>query len=316
MTLSANDLLAVLGAVALAGIGGELFLKGVLGAAAALRMPKLLVATSLAAFATSSPELTVSSIAALAGAPEIGLGDALGSNVVNIALLFGLALMLGAIRIERRELGRDFALALGLPLLTFWFAADGLISRSEGGGLLVLFTLWMGMLLRAGLTAREADTSDATPDTPPAWRSLLLGVAGLAALVAAGRLFVAGATGIATAFGIDAYVVGATVVAIGTSLPELVTVLLARLRGHDDVGVGTLLGSNLFNGMAIVGIAAAIHPITASPMEIAVALGVGMFSLLLLIPGRAGVIGRGRGFMLLAAYGVFVLATVAAGRAL
>ncbi len=316
MTPSANDLLAILGAVVLAGIGGEIFLKGVLGAATALRMPKLLVATSLAAFATSSPELTVSSIAALAGAPEIGLGDALGSNVVNIALLFGLALMLGPIHIERRELGRDFALTLGLPLLTFWFATDGVISRGEGVVLLVLFSLWMGTLIRVGLTARGADMSNATADTPPVWRSLLLGVAGLAALVAAGRLFVAGATGIATAFGVDAYTVGALVVAIGTSLPELVTVLLARLRGHDDVGIGTLLGSNLFNGMAIVGVAATIHPIAAPPMEIAPALGMGMFSLLLLIPVRASIIGRSRGFMLLAAYGFFVFATVAAGRAL
>lgn len=166
-----------------AGVGGELFLKGVLGAATALRMPKLLVATSLAAFATSSPELTVSSIAAFAGAPEIGLGDALGSNVVNIVLLFGLALMLGPIHIERRQLGRDFALAPGLPLLMFWFSADGVISRGEGVVLLVLFALWMGTLIRSGLAAREADTSDAPPDAPPAWRSLLLGVAGLAASV-------------------------------------------------------------------------------------------------------------------------------------
>ena len=318
MTLSPHDLLTLLGAVVLAGIGGELFLKGVLGAAVALRVPKLLVATSLAAFATSSPELTVSTVAALAGAPEIGLGDALGSNVVNIALLFGLALMLGPIRIERRELGRDFALALGLPLLTFWFATDSVISRSEGSVLLVIFALWMGTLIRAGLTAREArevDANDPATEIPPAWRSLLLGMAGLAALVAAGHLFVAGATSIATAFGVDAYIVGATVVAIGTSLPELVTVLLARPRGHDDVGVGTLLGSNLFNGMAIVGIAATIHPIAVPTREIAVALGMGLFSLLLLIPGRDGVIGRGRGVVLLAGYGAFVAAILAAGRA-
>ncbi len=170
----------------------------------------------------------------------------------------------------------------------------------EGGVLLILFILWMGTLIRSGLVARGADTSNATPDTPPVWRFLLLGVVGLAALVVAGRLFVSGATGIATAFGVNAYTVGALVVAIGTSLPELVTVLLARLRGHDDVGVGTLLGSNLFNSMAIVGVAATIHPITASPMEVAAALGMGVFSLLL-IPGRAGVIGRSRGVMLLAA---------------
>lgn len=312
MTISSHDLLAVLGAVVLAGVGGELFLKGVLGAAASLRVPKLLVATTLAAFATSSPELTVSSIAALAGKPEIGLGDALGSNVVNIALIFGLALLFGPIRVERRELGRDFALALGVPLLTLWFVRDGAVSRGEGGVLLLLFALWIGLMIRAGLAAREP--AESSPDRHP-WRAFGLGAAGLAALVIAGRLFVAGATGIATAFGVDAYVIGATVVAVGTSLPELVTVLLARRRGHDDIGVGTLLGSNLFNGLAIAGVGASIHPITAPPAEVAVALGMGLLALFLLIPGRSALIGRGRGVLLLAAYILFVAATIVAGHA-
>ncbi len=173
--------------------------------------------------------------------------------------------------------------------------------------------MWLGLLVRAGLAARD---TDAPPCNARPWRSLSGGVIGLAALVLAGRLFVGGATGIATAFGVDAYVVGAIVVAIGTSLPELVTVLLSRLRGHDDVGVGTLIGSNLFNGMAIVGVAASIHPIAAPPGDIAVALGMGALSLLLLAPGRAGLIGRGRGVLLLTSYGAFVVATIAAGRAL
>lgn len=315
MMISGDDLLAVLGAVALAAVGGELFLKGVLGVAAALRLPKLLVATTLAAFATSSPELTVSSIAALAGKPEIGLGDALGSNVVNIALVFGLALLLGPLRVERRELGRDFALALGVPLLTFLLVRDGAISRGEGGILLLVFALWLGLLIRAALVTLAARAPlESAPDGRP-WRSLLLGAAGLAALMLAGRLFVTGATGIATAFGVDAYVIGATVVAVGTSLPELVTVLLSRLRGHDDVGVGTLLGSNLFNGLSIVGVAASIHPIAAPPAEIAVALGMGLVSLLLLIPGRDALLGRGRGLLLLVTYVIFVTATLVVGRA-
>lgn len=127
--INLGDIAAVLGAVLLAAVGGEAFLRGVLGVAGWLRVPKLLIATTLAAFATSSPELTVSSIAALSGKPEIGLGDALGSNVVNIALIFGLALLFGPIRAERRELGRDFGLALIAPLLTFWLVADSVISH-------------------------------------------------------------------------------------------------------------------------------------------------------------------------------------------
>ncbi|MDP1651389.1 MAG: sodium:calcium antiporter [Rhodocyclaceae bacterium] len=317
MSISAHDIFAILGAIVLAGVGGELFLKGVLGTAAALRVPKLLVATSLAAFATSSPELTVSTVAALAGRPEIGLGDALGSNVVNIALLFGLALFFGPIRVAPRDLGRDFVLALTIPLLTFLFALDGTITRHEGAILLLVFAIWLWLLLRAGITSRgSGEFVDVTDAGQRPWLSVVFCIVGLAALILAGRLFVSSATGIATAFGVDAYIVGATVVAIGTSLPELVTVLLARYRGHDDIGVGTLLGSNLYNGMAIVGVAASIHPIQAAPAEVAIALGMGTLSLLLLIPGRDGIISRARGYLLLASYAVFVVATLTTSRAL
>jgi len=147
--VSASDLVAILGAVALAGIGGEAFLKSILGASAHLRVPKVVAATTLAAFATSSPELTVSTVAALAGRPEIGLGDALGSNVVNIALIFGLALLYGGVQTSRQEFGRDFALALAVPIVTLFFALDGRIGRGEGAALLVLFAVWLASMLRA-----------------------------------------------------------------------------------------------------------------------------------------------------------------------
>lgn len=306
------DLTTVLGAVALAAGGGVLFLKGVLGMAAAMRVPKLLVATTLAAFATSSPEFTVSTVAALEGVPEIGLGNALGANVVNIALICGLILLFGPIRVERHELGRDFVFALAVPMLTLWFARDGGISRFEGSLLLAVFMLWLGLLIRSGLAARAARVPP--PDSRP-WYSLLLGAAGFASLLVAGHLFVSGATGLATAFRVDGYVIGATVVAVGTTLPELVTALLARLRGHHEVGVGLLLGSNLFNGLAIVGTTASIHPISVPLAETAVVLLMGLLSLLLLIPGRAALIGVGRGGLLLLVYALFVVATVVTGRA-
>lgn len=310
MPISIADLAAVAGAIVLAAVGGETFLTGILGAARWLRLPKLLVATTLVAFATSSPELTVSAIAALAGKPEIGLGDALGSNVVNIALIFGLALLFGPIRAERGSLGRDFALALAVPLLTLWLALDGVLSRAEGALLLGIFAVWMALQIRTAHSERATHTAADTSVRP--LRTLLSLLGGLAALIAAGRLFVIGAAGIAESFGVDAYVIGATVVAIGTSLPELVTVLLARWRGHDDIGVGTLVGSNLFNGLAIVGTAAGIHAIQAPLAEVAVTLVIGMLALLLLIPDRNALIGRARGAMLLACYAGFVTLTLMA----
>jgi cation:H+ antiporter len=307
-----GDLAAIGGAVVLAAFGGEAFLRGVLGIAGWLRVPKLLVATTVAAIATSSPELAVSTIAALSGKPEIGLGDALGSNVVNIALILGLALLFGPIRAGRRELGRDFGLALAAPLLTLWFAADGVLSAHEGGFLLVVFAVWLLLTLRAGAAARETASPDDAPPRPVI--AIAFGLCGLLALVAAGRLFVSGASGIGATFGVEPYVIGATVVAIGTSLPELVTVLLARVRGHDEIGIGTLLGSNLFNGLAIVGVASSLHPIQAPLTEIAAAIVFGLAAVLLMVPNHAGMITRSRGLALLATYLGFVLATVVAGR--
>lgn len=313
MNIAGGDLWAVLGAIVLVAVGGEMFIKGMVDMSASLRVPRLLVATTLAAFATSSPEFTVSTVAALSAQPEIGFGNVLGSNVVNIALIFGLALLFGPIHVRRAEFGRDYALALAAPLLTLWLARDGMVTRAEGAVLLLVFALWLAVLIRAGLAARGA--AEAFPEGRP-WRSLALCAAGFAAMAFAGRLFVEGASSVATAFGVDTFIVGATVVAIGTTLPELVTTLLSRLRGHDDIGVGLLIGSNLFNGLAIVGVAASIHPIAAPPAEIAVALGMGLLSLLLMMPGRQGVLGRGRGILLLGIYAAFVWATLAVGGAI
>lgn len=311
MSISLDDLLAVLAAIALAAVGGEAFLKSILGAAIHLRVPKRVVAITLAAFATSSPELTVSSVAALAGEPQIGLGDALGSNVVNIALIFGLALLYGAVPTRRDDFGRDFYLALAVPVLTLVFVLDGQLARVEALLLLVVFAGWLAVTLRQALRERDAP-AELDARELSAGRSLLLGALGLAALIAAGRLFVGGATGIASAFAVDIYVVGVVLVAIGTSLPELVTVLLSRLRGHDDVGVGTLIGSNLFNGLAIVGVAGTLHPITVPLAEVALTLACGIAALLLLRPDSRGLIGQGRGALLLLLYAGFVWLTLAA----
>lgn len=304
-----TDLAFILGAILLAAAGGEAFLKSILGAALHLRVPKMVVATTLAAFATSSPELTVSSVAALAGQPEIGLGDALGSNVVNIALIFGLALLYGAVQTTRADFGRDFYLALGVPVLTIFFVLDGRIERGEALALLGVFIVWLAWTVHSALRHRDEAVKIEAGELSPG-RSLVLGILGLGALVGSGRLFVKGATSIATSFGVDTYVIGAVLVAIGTSLPELVTVILSRLRGHDDVGVGTLIGSNLFNGLAIVGVAGTIHPIAAPLAEVAVTLACGMVALLLLLPNRNGRIVRGRGVLLLLLYAGFVWATL------
>jgi len=133
---------------------------------------------------------------------------------------------------------------------------------------------------------------------------------GLGLLVAAGRLIVLGAQGIAAAFGLDAFVIGATLVAVGTSVPELTTALISRLRGHDEVGLRTILGSNIFNGLFIIGVAATISPIRVSWNEVAVSLLFGLVTVAVVFPGRGGIIGRGRGLVLLALYVGYTLAVL------
>lgn len=314
MPIAVIDLVAIIGAVGLAAVGGEAFLKAIIALANQLRVPNALVATTIAAFATSSPELTVSTMAALSARPEIGLGDALGSNVVNIALIFGIALWFGPIRPSAEDFRGNFKLALLVPLLTLILAVDGQLSRGEGLALLLLFSAWVGLMVRSALQQHHGVPEHDLPPTSGGVVTLGLGALGLGALMAAGQLFVTGASGMAGALGIDTYVIGALVVAVGTSLPELVTVVLSRLRGHDDIGVGTLIGSNLFNGLAIVGVAATIHPISLPVQEIAVALVCGMAALLRLAPNRSGVIPRQRCLLLFGIYGIFIWAMLAAGR--
>ena len=293
--MSAADVLALLAAILAAAAGGAAFVKGVVGIAAWSRLAPALVATTLAAMATSSPELSVSTLAALAGQPEIGLGDALGSNVVNLGLILGATLLIGPLAARIETLRRDFVLALAVPALTALLALDGSLSRVDGALLLAVLLGWLALSASHALASRgkAPEAQDRSPVRPLILWLLLLG--GLACLLLAGRLFV----------------IGATVVAIGTSLPELVTVLVSRLKGHDDVGLGTLLGSNLFNGLGIVGVAASIWPISVSPREVSTALAFGMVTVLLMLP-RAGVLSRRRGFVLVSAYAAFVAATAAA----
>jgi len=295
----------VLGA-ACAAAGGELFVRGAVGLARWARVAPGIIAATVVAFATSSPELSVSVNAALAGEPQIALGDALGSNVVNVALILGLTLSISGIRNPRHRLRRDFPVALLVPVATGMLMLDGTLSRWDGALLLVLFIAWLvATVLEA---RRDRSAVGAMLGARHRWAIVMSCLAGLALLVLAGRLIVAGARSIALSFGIEEFIVGATVVAVGTSVPELATVLVAKLRGHDEISLGAILGSNIFNGLLIVAVAAVIHPIRVDWREVALALAFGLVVLVAVYPGRSAAIERRRGFLLLALYGLYVAA--------
>ena len=291
---------------ACAGIGGELFVRGTVGLAQWARISPGIVGATVAAFATSSPELSVSISSSLAGSPEISLGDALGSNVINVALILALALVISSIRCPRDSLRRDFPVALATPVITACLIADGELSRGDGLVMLGVFFAWLAVVILEVRKQRSASRKGV--ETNRGWLAWVLCVLGLLLLVVAGDFIVTGAKSLARSFGLDEFVIGATIVAVGTSMPELATTLVAKLRGHDDVGLGTILGSNIFNGVFIVAIAAIIHPIVVGWREVAVVLIFGFIVVALPFPSRTNVIERKRGWILLVFYAGYLAA--------
>jgi cation:H+ antiporter len=298
--VSVDHILVLVLGLACAGAGGELFVRGAVGVASSLRIPPGIVGATVAAFATSSPELAVAIGSALAGEPELALGDALGSNVVNIGLVLGVAVLVGPIRIGGGAISRDLAAAIAIPVVTVVLAVDGRLGRPDAVVLLAVFAIWLGATLVEARRERSA-----TPDVlgeRVLGRAVPAGLVGLLLLVAAGRLIVSGARGVGDDLGLDAFVVGVVLVAIGTSMPELATAVIARLRGHEEIGLGTVLGSNVYNGAAIVPVAALIAPITVAWSEVAVSLVFGILVVSLLLPAFGHVLGRRRGAVLVLLY--------------
>ena len=285
-------------------LGGDLFVRGVVSLAAWWRVPAGIIGATVAAFATSSPELSVAVTSALRGRPDIALGDALGSNVVNVAVVLGLALAFGAIAVDAGALTRDIPMALVAPAVLGLLGLDGALGRLDATILLIMF---LGWLTQSALAARSSRDSVVAVLAGRGHRAVLISVVGgLALLVVAGRLIVVGAVGVSEVLGWDGFVVGAVLVALGTSTPEIATMVAARVRGHDEVGVGTLLGSNIFNTLLVVAVAALIRPIDIGRAELAVGATVSMVVVVLAVPGRSGVLGGWRSLPLLAVYAAMI----------
>ena len=297
--------------VALAAVGGELFVRGTVGIAARTRVPAGMIAATIAAFATSTPELSVGVQAAVAGRPELALGDALGSNVFNIAVVLGIVLLFSPLRVTRAEIRRVWIVAMMAPLLTLVALVDGRLVDAEGVVLLVIFVSWLIVTGRQALGERSA-TSEVLSERG-GWRIAGSVIVGLGALVLAGHFVVVAAKGIGDEFGLNPFVVGATMVALGTSTPEIATAIISTRRGHSEVGIGTVLGSNVFNNLWIVGIVALIEPVRISVSEVLLAVVACLVALVIIVPTRDGRIPKHRGVALLAVATLYVIGTIALG---
>lgn len=298
-----------LAGLAVAAVGGHLFLRGAVDLARWLRVPPSIIGVTVAAIGTSSPELAVALTAARRGQPELALGVALGSNVVHAGLVLGLALLSAPLK-AGVGVTRDRVAAFAAPLAIGAFLFDGRLSRAESGALVAGFAAWLFAVVRDARRPQEELPIEETVQPVTVLFTLLGGVA---ALVGAGHLVVAGARGLGGSLGLSAFVTGASLVALGVGVPRLVATVVAARRGHDDVAAGAILGSLVFNGLFVAGASGLVLPARVAWREVAVSAAFGVLTAALMTPGADGALTRRRGVALVLAYAAYLAVALSAG---
>lgn len=245
------------------------FVDGAVGVARFCGMSTLLIGMVVVGFGTSAPEMVVSALSAMQNAPELALGNAYGSNIANIALILGMTAIVSPVIVVRKALFRDLPILMVVTALSFILMMNGSVSRSDGIILLAVFALVMGvniageMRRKSKAGAAEAEGSEGSSEKLSLGKSIFWLLLGLVLLVASSRALVWGAVEIARALGVSDLLIGLTIVAVGTSLPELASSIVAARKGEDDLAFGNIIGSNLFNTLLVVGIAATIAPMNS-----------------------------------------------------
>ena len=299
-------------------VAGEFLVRGAIGIAKRFHISTLVIGMTIISFGTSAPELLVCLDAAMSGHPEIAIGNVVGSNIENIALVLGITVLILPIVVDRNSKRIDWPMMMLATVLFAIFAWDGEIQRYEGVILfiiLVAFTYWLirnsrkktkKELAAAAIESDEDEDIAKIKDKPII--SVLFLLIGLVGLFFGANWLVDGAIDIATHFGMEERVIAVTVVAFGTSVPELITSAMAALKGETDISIGNLIGSNLFNIMAVIGLTAIVQPIGVSDAIIAsdmwwmIAIAVGLLPLMVI--GRK--IGRFKGTLLLGTYIAYI----------
>jgi cation:H+ antiporter len=266
-----SSALLLLAGLAMLGLGGDVLVRGAVGVARRFGLSPLLIGLTLVGFGTSMPELATSLQANLSGSPAVAIGNVVGSNIANILLILGIAALIGPIACDRAAFRRDGPMLAASQLALAAVILTGMIGRAEGAAMLaglLAYTVWCYVSERraaggrpdpaARMRAQEAELP--TPQGAPPWLSAAMALGGIALTILGARLLVDGATELALAAGISETVIGLTLVAVGTSLPELATSVVAALRRQGDVAFGNVIGSNVFNALGIVGVAALARP--------------------------------------------------------
>ncbi|MBA4156664.1 MAG: calcium/sodium antiporter [Gemmatimonadetes bacterium] len=298
--------------------GAEWLVGGASRLASSYGISPVVVGLTIVAFGTSAPELVVSGLASLRGSGDLAVGNVVGSNIANIALILGASALIRPIAVNRGLLVRDVPIMIGFAVLFLLMAWNLGISRLEGGALLALFAAYMFHVGRAArresaeasaMVAKEKEIMEGMPGgKPKPRRDLLLTVAGTVTLVVGAQLLVGAATSIARAFGVSEIIIGMTLVAFGTSVPELAASVVASIRGEAEIVIGNIVGSNIFNVTLVLGTAALIRPlpIDASIPRLEGPLMLALSVILLPFTFTKLCLNRWEGGVLLAGYGIFI----------
>lgn len=304
----------VAGGLALLLGGGECLVRGAVGLARSLGVPPLVIGLTVVAFGTSAPELVVSLQAALGGHPDIVLGNVVGSNNANVLLIAGAAAAIRPVAAEPGAVRRDGAALMAATLAFIGLCLLGELGFGAGLALAAALAAWMAWSLRSA-RRRGSEGEDEIEAAPRgAAPVLLLTLAGIAGVLLGARLLIDGAVDVARAAGLSEAVIGLTLIAFGTSLPELAAAGMAALRGHGDIALGNVMGSNLFNMLGIAGVTAMAAPVPVPAELLRLDLWVMLAATLLLLAAMRGGrrIGRLEGGALAGAYALYIGVVVGA----
>ncbi len=305
-----TDLSRLLLAVALLYGTAELLLKASISLAQRIGLTKRVIGLTVVAFGTSAPEIFVCVVAALEGRQDIAMGNVLGSNIANIGLVLGGAALIRPIRAQRRVLTRDMPLMLAATVGMLILAMDGVVGRLDGALLLLGLSVFVVSSIRgdrATAATNEIDTGENRSLSLPIATCLL--VVALVGIAFAANLLVTSAVSIGQVLGVPDLLIGLTVVAIGTSLPEAATTWLASIRRHEELGLGNVVGSNIYNIGAVLGLTALLRPLRVSPNSLRVDMPAALLFGVALIPilATSGRVGQREGLLLIVAYFVYVV---------
>ncbi|MDT3335880.1 calcium/sodium antiporter [Shewanella sp. SP1S1-7] len=293
--------LSIIGGFIILTLGAEALVRGASSIALRLGITPLIIGLTIVAFGTSAPELAVSVKSALAGNSGIALGNVIGSNIANIGLILAITALIRPIQVQSQVVKRDIPLMILASMLFWGLLLDGELSLIDG---VVLLSLLFGYLTFSYISSKNSKNEEeieAGPNNP--LLSGLFILVGISMLVGGGILFVNGAVDLAKTFGVSEVIIGLTIVAIGTSMPELVTSVIAALKGQSDIAIGNVVGSNLFNILGILGVTAIVHPVSSlgfQPFDFMVMLALAVVILPFAWTGLR--IGRREGSVLLLSY--------------